>query len=131
MAFMAGKFARFRMPTAITGPFRWNIGFRRERLDLTNFESAVSTSGNNVHSEGTTGVLDTTFSVELYMSDANVNAFFPEAPVVCDLLFRKTVQLGYLSVTADVLEFQPNVSVRDRAMGTAQMQSSGIVSQAA
>lgn len=131
MAFLPGKFARFRMPTAIAGPFRWNIGFRRERLDLTNFESAVSVSGNNVHSEGTTGVLDTTFTVELYMSDANVNSFYPEAQVSCDLLFRKAVQLGYLGVAADVLEFQPNTAVRERAMGTAQFQANGLVSPAA
>ena len=130
MAFLPGKFARFRAPTAIAGPFRWNIGFRRERLDLTNFESTVSTSGYNVHSEGTTGVLDTTFTVEMYMSDANVNAFFPETTVFCDLLYRKNVELGYHNLVADVLEFQPNTAVRDRAMGTVQMQANGLVAPA-
>lgn len=130
MAFLPGKFARFRQPTAITGPFRWNVGFRRERLDLTNFESAVSVDGTNVHSEGATGVLDTTFTVEQYMSDANVNLFFPAAQVQCDLLYRKTVQLGYVGVYADVLDFTANTAVRDRAMGTVQMQANGIVSQA-
>lgn len=131
MPFLPGKFARFRMPAEFAGPFKWNVGFRRERLDLTNFESPLSASGNNVHSEGTTGVLDTTFGVELYMTDANVNAFFPEAPVLCDLLYRKNISLGYKGVTADVLEFQPNTTVRDRAMGTAQLQANGLVQQAA
>lgn len=131
MAFLPGKFARFRAPAAISGAFRWNVGFRRERLDLTNFESVVSASGNNVHGEGTTGILETTFSVEMYMSDANVNTFFPEAAVVCDLLFRKVAQLGYIGISADVLEFQPNTSVRDRALGTIQMQANGLVSPAA
>lgn len=131
MAFLPGKFARFRAPAAISGAFRWNVGFRRERLDLTNFESAVSVTNNNVHSEGTTGVLDTTFSVEMYLSDANVNTFFPEAAVLCDLLYRKNVQLGYVGINADVLEFQPNTTVRDRAMGTVQMQANGLVPQAA
>lgn len=130
MAFLPGKFARFRMPSQIQGPFRWNVGFRRERLDVTNFESAVSASGLNVHSEGLTGVLDTTFSVEVYMVDTIINAFFPEAPVVCDLLYRKNVSLGYRSVNADILEFQPNTSVRDKAMATVQMQANGLVSPA-
>lgn len=131
MAFLPGKFARVKAPTAITGPFRWNIGFRRERLDLTNFESTVSLSGNNVHSEGATGILDTTFSLEMYMSDANVNTFFPESQMTVDLLYRKAVQLGYIGVTADVLEFQPNTAVRDRSMGTIQLQANGLVPQAA
>lgn len=131
MAFLPGKFARFKAPLSVTGAFRWNVGFRRERLDLTNFESTVSVSGNNVHTEGTTGVLDTTFGVEMYMSDANVNLFFPEAAVSCDLLFRKNVQLGYIGVSGDVLEFQPNTTVRDRAMGTVQMQANGLVPLAA
>lgn len=131
MAFLPGKFARFRAPGVFAGPFRWNIGFRRERLDLTNFESVVGASGVNVHSEGTTGVLDTTFSVELYMTDVNVNMFFPDASVACDLLYRKNVELGYKSISADVLEFSPNTTVRDRSMGTAQFQANGLVSQAA
>ncbi|TXH99555.1 MAG: hypothetical protein E6Q76_19595 [Rhizobium sp.] len=130
MAFLPGKFARFRMPTAIAGPFRWNIGFRRERLDLTNFESPLSTSGVNVHSEGTTGILDTTFSVEMYCNDTTINAFFPEITVVCDLLFRKAAQLGYLGINADILEFTPNTSVRDKAMATVNFQATGIVRQA-
>ncbi|AMV24598.1 hypothetical protein VT84_09395 [Gemmata sp. SH-PL17] len=127
MAFLPGKFARFRAPAAIAGAFRWNIGFRRERLDLTNFESAISVSGNNVHSEGATGVLDTTFTVEMYLNDITINAFFPEAQGVCDLLYRKNVELGYKGVVADVLEFQPSTTVRDRAMGTVQFQANGRV----
>lgn len=132
MAFLPGKFARFRAAsTAVAGTFRWNVGFRRERLDVTTFESTVSASGYNVHSDGLTGVLDTTFQVEMYMNDAVINVFFPEAALSCDLLYRKAVSLGYNGVSADVLEFTPNTSVRDRAMGTAQLQANGLVSPAA
>lgn len=132
MAFLPGKFARFRvLSTAVAGPFRWNIGFRRERLDVTTFESTVSASGNNVFSDGLTGPMDTTFQVEAYMTDANVNIFFPDSLLTCDLLFRKNVSLGYVGLLADVLEFTPNTSVRDRAMGTAQLQTSGLVTSAA
>lgn len=131
MAYLPGKFARFRAPANVSGAFRWSVGFRRERLDMTNFESALSASGKNVHSEGATGVLDTTFSVEMVMSDANINLFFPEVPVVCDLLYRKNVELGYRGINADVLEFSPNTAVRDRATGTVQMQANGLVAQAA
>jgi hypothetical protein len=132
MAFLPGKFARFRVAsTAIAGPFRWNIGFRRERLDVTTFESTVSASGNNVHSDGLTGVLDTTFQVETYVNDTTINVFFPEAALTCDLYYRKTVALGYVGVSADVLEFNPSTAVRDRAMGTVQLQSNGLVSPAA
>lgn len=132
MSFLPGKFARFRLSsTAVTGPFRWNIGFRRERLDTTNFESVVGATGVNVHSEGLTSVLDTTFQVETYVNDAAVNVFFPDASLSCDLLYRKTVTLGYMGIAADVLEFTPNTGVRERAMGTAQLQSNGLVSPAA
>lgn len=117
--------------TAVAGPFRWNIGFRRERLDVTTFESTVSASGNNLHTDGLTGPLDTTFQVEAYVNDATVNIFFPEAQLVSDLLYRKNVTLGYNGVAADVLEFTPNQAVRDRAMATVQMQSNGLVSPAA
>lgn len=130
--FLPGKFARFRSGgSSTTGAFRWNVGFRRERLDVTTFESAVSVSGNNVHSDGLTGVLDTTFQVETYVNDAIINMFFPEALLTCDLYFRKTIALGYVGIAADVLEFSPNTSVRDRAMATVQLQSSGLVSPAA
>ena len=132
MSFLPGKFARFRVAsTALAGPFRWNIGFRRERLDVTTFESTVSASGFNVHSDGLTGVLDTTFQVEVYVNDATVNVFFPETLLSCDLLYRKAVQLGYTGIAADVLEFTPNTAVRDRAMATVQLQSNGLVSPAA
>jgi hypothetical protein len=117
--------------TAFAGPHRWNIGFRRERLDVTTFESTVSASGYNVHSDGLTGVLDTTFQVETYVSDATYNVFFPETTLSCDLLYRKNVALGYFGISADVLEFTPNTAVRDRAMATVQLQSNGLVSPAA
>jgi len=132
VAFLPGKFARFRAAgISASGAFRWNIGFRRERLDVTTFESTVSASGNNVHSDGLTGVLDTTFQVETYISDTTYNLFFPEASLSCDLFYRKLVQLGYSGILADVLEFTPNVTVRDRAMGTVQLQANGLVSPAA
>lgn len=115
----------------ITGPFRWNVGFKRERLDLTNFESAVSLDGVNVHTEGTTGPLDTTFTVEAYLNDANVNLFFPTSSLICDLYFRKNVQLGYTSILADVLDFGPSTAVREVAKATAQLQANGLVSPAA
>ena len=132
MAYLPGKFARFRVAsTAIAGPYRWNIGFRRERLDTTTFESTVSVSGNNVHSDGMTGVLDTTFQVETLMSDVNVNIFFPEAQIVCDLYYSKLIQLGYIGLIADVLELTPSTERRGIATSTVQLQTSGIVYQAA
>lgn len=132
MAYLPGKFARFRVAsTAVAGPYRWNIGFRRERLDTTTFESTVSVSGNNVHSDGLTGVLDTTFQVETLMSDVNVNIFFPEAQIVCDLYYRKLIQLGYTGLIADVLELTPTTERRGIGTATAQLQTSGLVPQAA
>ena len=132
MAYLPGKFARFRVAsTAVAGPYRWNIGFRRERLDTTTFESTVSVSGNNVHSDGLTGVLDTTFQVETLMSDVNVNIFFPEAQIICDLYYRKAVQLGYTGLIADVLELTPTTERRGIATSTVQLQTSGLVSPAA
>lgn len=132
MAYFPGKFARFQFSSvAIAGPYRWAPSFKRERLDTTNFESAVGPSGNNVHSEGVTGVLDTTFSVEIYLTDANVNLFFPDAGVICDLLFRKNVALGYKGIAADVLELSPSTAVREVAKATAQLQSNGVVYSAA
>lgn len=132
MAFLPGKFARFRHDSATTsGSFRWNVGFKRERLDTTNFESVVSLSNNNVHSEGLTGVLDTTFSVEGYPNDVAINVMFPEASLNCDLLYRKNVALGYKGVLADVLSFTPSTSVREQARFTAELQANGLVSPAA
>lgn len=131
MSALPGKFARFRSSSAsVSGAFRWNIGFRRERLDLTNFESAVSVSGINVFSEGSTGPMDTTFQVEVYATDANVNLFFPEGSLTCDLLFRKTVSLGYMGIVADVLNFTPNTEVRGIGKFVVEFQSNGLVSQA-
>lgn len=132
MAFLPGKFARFTAGgITTTGAHRWNIGFRRERLDVTTFESAVSASGYNLHTDGLTGPLDTTFQVETYVNDVIVNLFFPEAALVASLYFRKTVALGYVGVSADVLEFTPNTGVRERAMATVQLQANGLVSPAA
>ena len=132
MAYLPGKFARFRVAsTAIAGPYRWNIGFRRERLDTTTFESEVSFSENNVHSDGMTGVLDTTFQVETLMSDVNVNIFFPESQIVCDLYYRKLIQLGHTGLIADVLELTPSTERRGIATSTAQLQTSGLVAPAA
>lgn len=131
MAYLPGKFARFTAGgTTATGAFRWSIGFKRDRLDTTNFESVVGASGVNVHTEGLTGVLDTIFSVEGHQSDTLVNLFFPDASVACTLLYRKAVSLGY-SCTADVLSFSPQTSVRDKAGFSAELQASGLVSPAA
>lgn len=133
MAYLPGKFARFYLTGAgnVEGAYRWSPGFRRERLDTTNFESAVSTSGNNVFSEGTTGPLDTTFSVEMYVNPVNVNFFFPDATLTCSLFYRKNVALGYTGLIADVLDFSPNTEVRGVAKATAQLQTSGLVTSAA
>ena len=132
MAKLPGKFARFRSGgLAINGPYRWGCGFKRERLDTTNFESAVSSSGNNVHTEGTTGPLDSIFTVEGWMDDTVVNMFFPDATMNNDFRFRKNVALGYNDVSADVLDFGPSTAVREMARFTAQMQTSGVVGPAA
>ena len=131
MAFLPGKFARFSASGLTTsGAYQWSVGFRRERLDTTNFESAVSVSGNNVHSEGLTGVLDTTFTVQGYVNDAAANILFPEAQIACTLQFRKSVTLGY-TCTADVLSFAPQTAVRDKAGWTAELQTNGLVAPAA
>lgn len=132
MAFLPGKFARIKVAsTSVTGPFRWNVNFRRERLDTTNFESTASASGVNIHSEGLTGVLDTVFTIEGYSNTDVINVLFPDASVTCDLLFRKSVALGYQSVAADVLSYQTNTAVRERAQFTAELQANGLVSPAA
>lgn len=129
---LPGKFARFRAASAnIVGPYRWGAGFRRERLDTTNFESAVSASGVNVHTEGTTGPLDSIFTVEGWLDDAVINLFFPDATMTCDFWFRKSVSLGYNSISADVLDFGPATAVREVGRFTCQMQTSGVVSPAA
>ncbi len=124
MPFMAGKFARFRGGSQnLVGPYRWAPGFRRERLDTTNFESA--SDGTNVASEGLTGVLDTTFTVEGYVLDTAANLFFPSTSLTCDLLYRKQIALGYQGIVADVLEFSPSVAVREQIRFTAQLQANG------
>lgn len=136
MPFLSGKFARINVAQGVfsgaaSGPYRWAAQFKRERLDTTNFESAVGVSGVNVHSEGLTGVLDTTFTVEGYVSDVLVNLLWPEASVLVDLLYQKNIPLGYKGVLADVLSFSGNTSVRDKATFTAECQSNGIVGYAA
>lgn len=131
-SFLPGKFARFSLGAdSVAGAYRWSPGFRRERLDTTNFESAVSASGINVFSEGDTGPLDTTFSVEMYVSAVNVNFFFPDAQLTCSLYYRKNVPLGYTGLIADVLDFSPSTAVREVAKATAQLQTSGLVAAAA
>lgn len=132
MAFLAGKFARFRVAsTAVTGPFRWDIQFRRERLDVTNFESTAGGTGVNIHTDGLTGPLDTIFTVEGYVNDSVVNVLFPDANIACDLFFRKSVSLGYTVGYADVLSYRANTGVRERAQFTAELQASGLVAPAA
>jgi len=132
MAKLAGKFARFRVASAaINGPYRWGAGFKRERLDTTNFERTVGGSGVNVHTDGLTGVLDSTFQVEGWIDDGVTNLFFPDAALACDFLFRKNVALGYFGVAADVLDFSPGTAVREVARFTAQLQANGLVSPAA
>lgn len=133
MAYLPGKFARFYKSGTgnVTGPFRWSVGFRRDRLDTTSFESTVGASGVNVHSDGETGVLDTTFQVETNIVDTTVNLFFPDSSVTCNLYFRKTVALGYIGVVADVLSFSPSTEVRGLAKATVELQANGLVSPAA
>ena len=131
MAYLGGKFARFKAGGInVVGSFKWSVSFKRDRLDTTSFESIVGASGYNVHSDGLTGVLDTTFNVDGHASDALVNILFPDASVVCELLFRKTVSLGYVC-TADVLDFNANTAVRDKAGFSASLQANGLVSPAA
>ena len=134
--YLPGKFARLNVTNPIygsgsaAGPFRWSPGFRRERLDTTNFESVLSADGYNVHSEGQTGPLDTVFSVEGWMTVEIINLFWPAPPLSCDLLFRKNVALGYKGVIADVLDFGPSTGVRENGKFTAQLQANGLVSPA-
>jgi hypothetical protein len=131
VAYLPGKFARFSAGASVVeGAFRWSVGFRRERLDTTNFESVVGVSGVNVHSEGLTGILDTTFSVEGYVNTDTINLFFPDVELACALYYRKDVSLGY-SCDADVLSFSPQTSVRDKAGFTAELQANGLVNPAA
>jgi len=127
--YLPGKFGRFYVQGGgnVSGAYRWSPGFKRERLDTTNFESAVSPSGNNVFSEGDTGVLDTTFTIEMYLSAVNVNFFFPDATLVCSLYYRKNIPLGYSGLIADVLDFSPNTAVREMAKATVQLQTNGLV----
>lgn len=132
MAFLPGKFARFTAGgVTASGTFKWDVGFRRDRLDTTHFESTVSASGNNVHSEGLTGVLDTTFSVSGHVSDTLVNILFPEASIAATLLYRRNVSLGYSVASADVLSFSPSTSARGKAEFSAELQANGLVSPAA
>lgn len=131
MAYLAGKFARFNAGgTNVVGAYKWGIGFKRDRLDTTSFESAVSVDGVNVFSDGLTGVMDTTFSVDGYVSDVLVNLFFPQANLSAVLYYRKNVALGYVITYADILSFTPSTSVRDKAVFTAELQTSGLVSPA-
>jgi hypothetical protein len=129
---IAGKFARINNgSTAVVGPFRWTSGFKRERLDVTTFESTVSASGNNVFSDGLTGVLDSIFTIEGWIDDTTINLFFPDASQTNDFLFRKNVSLGYKGVNGDILDFGPATGVREAAKFTSTFQSNGLVPLAA
>lgn len=132
MAFLAGKFARVTVgAVTATGPYRWQIGFRRERLDVTTFESTVGLTGVNLHTDGLTGPLDTTVTIEGYQTDTTPNLLFPDASTSLALLWRKNVALGYAIAVADVLSYNSNTAVRDKAGWSAECQASGIVSPAA
>jgi hypothetical protein len=132
VSYLPGKFARFRAAAAaVKGPFRWNVGAKRESLDTTSFESPVSASGVNVHCEHETGPLDTTFGVEGVLDTGVVNLFWPDALLTCDLLYRKDSPLGYQNVLADVLDFNPSTAVREVGRFSAQLQATGLVSPAA
>jgi hypothetical protein len=123
--FLNGKFARVSVnSTVFAGPFKWSLSFKRDRLDTTNFESAAL--GVNVYSEGLTGVMDTTFSMDGYVDDAAPNFLYPAAQVTVSLLFRKSVALGY-TATADILEYSTNTAVRDKIGFTANFQTNGSV----
>lgn len=132
MAFMAGKFARVTVDgVTATGPYRWSIGFKRERLDVTTFEATVGATGVNVHTDGLTGPLDTTIQVEGYQNDVTPNLLFPDSSAALTLLWRKAVALGYTVASADVLDYNSNTAVRDKAGWTSQLQASGLVAPAA
>lgn len=132
MAKLPGKFGRFRSSSQnVVGPFRWGASFRRERIDTTNFESVLSATGKNLHTEGETGPLDSMFTVEGHLDTTVINLFFPDAAITCDLLYRKDVALGYKNVSADVLDFAPGIAVREAARFTAQLQSNGLIPMAA
>jgi hypothetical protein len=106
VAFMAGKFARVTVDgNTATGPYRWGVGFKRERLDVTTFESTVGASGVNVHTDGLTGPLDTTIQIEGYQNDVVPNLLFPDSSAALTLLWRKAVALGYSIGSADVLDY--------------------------
>lgn len=129
--YLPGKFARFTAGgVSVAGAYEWGLTARRDRLDTTNFESAVSANGINVCSDGLTGVLDTTFNVSGYASAALINILYPAAELACTLLFRKNTPLGYYISYADVLSFAPKTSVRDKGGFSAELQSSGIVGPA-
>lgn len=110
------------------GPFKWALSFKRDRLDTTNFESATYLT--NVYSEGLSGVMDTTFSVDGYVSDNAPNILYPNAVVAFTLLFRKTAPLGYAG-NADILDYSASTPVRDKISFTANFQTNGIVLPAA
>lgn len=125
---LAGKHGRINVTGvgAVGYMSSWRARMRRERLDTTNFESV--TLNGNVYSEGLTGVLDTTFTVEGYChAGGNLLVYYPQDGLVHDFLFRKTSPLGYLGVECDVLGFEPGGNVRDRFTFTAELQSNGLV----
>jgi hypothetical protein len=132
VAFLAGKFARVTVDAVTaTGPYRWGLGAKRERLDVTTFESTVGATGVNLHTDGLTGPMDTTISVEGWQNDVTPNLLFPDASAALGLFWRKAVQLGYTIGSADVLDYNSNTTVREKAGWTAQLQTNGLVAPAA
>lgn len=126
MAFIPGKYGRVTVSgTPITGSFRWGMQQRRNALDTTNFESAVSGDGYNVFEEQVMGTLGTTISVEGYTNTAQLNILAPAGQAVFTFLYSKSPALGYAGVTCDILEFSPGTTMSDVTKYTAQVKANG------
>ena len=124
----AGKYGRVNQTgVPVAGITGWTAQFRRERIDVTNFESSVSADGYNVFSDGLTGVLDSTFNIEAVTNVAAPAAFFPIAPLFYDFLYTKAVPIGFTNIYCDILNFSPGPKVRAGNTFTAELQSSGAV----
>jgi hypothetical protein len=124
----SGKFGRVKLNgTPVAGLKKWKGSFKRERQDLTNFESVVSASGLNVFSEGTTGILDSVFDLEGYVNLDAVGQFFPDEELEYDFLLVKVPELGYQGIAADTISYDPGAASRGVLDFTAQVQSNGLV----
>lgn len=124
----AGKYGRIlQNSSAVEGSFRWQMSMKRDRLDVTNFESTLSADGYNVFSDGLTGILDTTATIEGYVNGSALTIFMPKGQLAYSFLYTKTPVHGFLGVNCDILEFAPGIQVRDRQQFTAQLQSNGSV----